>query len=420
MICTRKLDSGVRVVFEKMEHYRSVALAVWVKAGSVYEKDSENGVSHFIEHMLFKGTKTRTAGQIAAEMDAVGGNLNAFTSKECTCFYVKTLDEHMPLAADMLSDILLNAKLDNDDIGREKGVVCEEILMTEDSPEDLAHETLCSLIYEGAPLQKTILGTEKTVRSLDREAILDYMGRRYRAEDIVISCAGNIDEDKLMAELNRRFASVASGGGEAREQSAFEWRGRRARSVNRDIEQYHVCLGLPGFAIDDDRRYALLVLNNAFGGAMSSRLFQKIREEKGLAYSIYSYPTSYAGTGYFSLYAGTGEKTAVNVVELILNEMRSLKMDGITKQEFDRAKDQMRCGYAMSQESTSARASAIGKSEALLGTVISDEELLKKLADVTVASVNDILPIVLNEEDMCASIVGRLGEASEKIEKLVK
>ncbi len=419
MIWHDRLDNGIRIVSERMEHYRSLSMGVWVDAGSICETAAEAGVSHFIEHMLFKGTKNRSAADIASEMDAVGGNLNAFTAKECTCFYAKVLDEHMELAADMLSDILMNSNLFPEDIEREKGVVVEEIHMTQDSPEDVAHEALCTLLFEGTPLEKPILGTEATVRAFTRDTLTGYMGRLYRADDIVIACAGSFSREALISTLNARFAALPAGGGRERKAGRYG-AGRRVRAIHKDVEQTHLCFGLPGVPADDDRRFPMLVLNNALGGSMSSRLFQKVREEKGLAYTIYSYPTAYADTGYFALYAGTGVEASPEVARLILEELALLRKEGFTPEEFTRAKDQLRGNYLLGQENTGARSSAIGKAELLLGEVMSEEELLSRLERIRMEDVLSIIPYVLDEEKLCASIVGKLGKESKEIETMVK
>ena len=419
MIFHDTLSNGVRVVSESMEHFRSVSLGVWVDAGSVCEDEKESGVSHFIEHMLFKGTEKRSAADIASEMDAVGGNLNAFTAKECTCFYAKVLDEHIGLAADMLSDILLRSKLSPEDIEREKGVVVEEINMTQDTPEDVAHETLCTLLYEGTPLEKPILGTQKTVRSFTRGALAGYMDRLYRANDIVIACAGSFEREKLLSTLNESFAGIKPGGGREKKAGAYG-AGRRVRLVDKDVEQTHLCFSLPGLAANDERRYAMLVLNNALGGSMSSRLFQKVREEKGLAYTIYSYPTSYADTGYFALYAGAGRDKAAEVARLVLDELALIRKEGFSKSEFRRAKDQLRGNYLLGQENTGSRSSAIGKAKLLLGEVMSEEELLARLEAVSEQNVAAIVSVMLDEQKLCASVVGKLGPEMKQIESMVK
>ena len=419
MVFRDKLENGIRVIGEPMPHYRSVSMGVWVDAGSVCENEAEAGASHFIEHMLFKGTERRTAAEIAAEMDAIGGNLNAFTAKECTCFYAKVLDEHLPRAADMLADLLRNSKFDEADIEREKGVVCEEILMTEDSPEDMAHETLCALLYENTPLAKPILGTQESVRSFTRETLMDYMGRHYMPNNIVISCAGHFEREALMDALNRYFAGGGRGERSPRKVSTLSG-GHRFRAVEKDIEQVHLCLGFPGFALDEDGQYALFVLNNALGGSMSSRLFQSIREARGLAYSVYSYPSSYTETGYFALYAGTGEGTAEQVTALILEELEKLQKNGLTKEEFIRSKEQLKGSYMLGQESTSARSNAIGKMELLRGRVYSEEEIMQRIERITMDDVQAILPKVLDANAMCASAVGRVENIAEKLQKMLQ
>lgn len=419
MIERNTLPNGLRVVSERMEHYRSVSMGVWVDAGSVCETAAESGASHFIEHMLFKGTASRSAAAIAAEMDAIGGNLNAFTAKECTCFYFKVLDERLEQAADVLSDLLLHSRFDSEDIAREKGVVSEEILMTADSPEDVAHESLCALLFEGTPLERPILGTQETVGSFTRESLMDYMGRHYRADNIVISCAGSFQADKLLQVVSDRFMEVPAGGKRVRAAGNLG-PGRRMRMIEKDVEQIHICLGLPGFAVNDDRRFAMMVLNNALGGCMSSRLFQKIREERGLAYSIYSYPTSYADTGYFTLYAGTAADTAETVTGLMLEELAQLRKNGLEKEEFTRAKEQIRDSYILGQESTSARSSALGKAELLLGEVSGEGKLLEKLDRVSMEDVEAILPAVLEESALCGTMVGKLKKTKAAgIEKLI-
>ena len=419
MVFRDKLANGIRVIGEPMPHYRSVSMGVWVDAGSVCENEAEAGASHFIEHMLFKGTERRTAAEIAAEMDAIGGNLNAFTAKECTCFYAKVLDEHLPRAADMLADLLRNSKFDEADIEREKGVVCEEILMTEDSPEDMAHETLCALLYEDTPLAKPILGTQESVRSFTRETLMDYMGRHYMPNNIVISCAGHFEREALMDALNRYFAGGGMGERSPRKVSTLSG-GHRFRAVEKDIEQVHLCLGFPGFALDEDGQYALFVLNNALGGSMSSRLFQSIREARGLAYSVYSYPSSYTETGYFALYAGTGEGTAEQVTALILEELEKLRKNGLTKEEFIRSKEQLKGSYMLGQESSSARSNAIGKMELLRGRVYSEEEIMQRIERITMDDVQAILPKVLDANAMCASAVGRVENIAEKLQKMLQ
>jgi len=314
----------------------------------------------------------------------------------------------------MLSDIVRHSRFEEEDIEREKGVVCEEILMTEDSPEDVAHETLSALLYENQPLATPILGTEETVRGFTRDSLLDYMGRHYMPNNTVISCAGNFEPDKLMDTLNACFSG--SGTGETKQRkSSLILGGRRFKAVKKDIEQVHLCIGFPGFALDEPGHYPLFVLNNALGGSMSSRLFQSIREERGLAYSVYSYPSSYKDTGYFALYAGTGESTADEVTALILKELEDIRKNGITKEEFLRSKEQLKGSYMLGQESTSARSNAIGKMELLLHKVSTEEEIIRRIEEITLDDVMAIIPKVLDPNAMCASAVGRVDALSEKL-----
>jgi len=410
------LPNGVRVMTHHMPSYRSASIGVWAGAGPVYETENEAGISHFIEHMLFKGTENRTAQQIAAEMDAVGGSLNAFTAKECTCFYAKVLGSDLGLAVDMLGDLVYHPSLGEGDIQREKGVVCEEILMLEDNPEDLVHEALCGAAYGDSPLGRPILGTEKSVRALSKQDIQSYMARRYTPENIVVSCAGSFDEDELIGMVKERFAG---GRGTAAPLPKSELNGaRRFEAVERDVEQVHICLGFPGYATDTDEQFALYVLNNALGGSMSSRLFQVIREEKGMAYSVYSYPASYASSGYFALYAGTGEKQAAEVLRLMLGELDKIRAHGITAEEFARSKQQLRGSYLLGRESTSAYSSAMGKGELMLGRVDSDEELLGRIERVSMEDVERIIPNVLDAGRMAGAFVGRMGKREAEVKKI--
>ncbi len=418
MIFKETLENGLRIIGEPMNQYRSVSIGIWVGTGSVFEGGGEGGASHFIEHMLFKGTHNRTASDIAAQMDGIGGNINAFTAKECTCYYAKVLDEHLPLAVDMLSDIMLNSSFDDKDIEKEKGVVCEEILMVADNPEDLAHEKLCSIIYENDPLSRPILGTQDSVRAFSREGLLSYMRGHYNPNNMVISCAGNFERERLVELVSRYFGECEAG----ERILPYNHRlagGRRVACIDKDVEQVHICLGMPGFAIDAPEQYPLIVLNNALGGSMSSRLFQSIREERGLAYSVYSYPSFYRSTGYFTLYAGTGEKQAEQVTEMMLKELSNIREQGITKAEFERSKEQMKGSFLLGQEGTSGRSNAIGKSELLRGAIYSEDEILERIERITLSDVTDILPKVIDFSGIAAAFVGRIGDRAGSLEQMI-
>lgn len=417
MIMNETLQNGIRVIGETMENVRSCAVGVWVKTGSVNERADEGGISHFIEHMLFKGTEKRSAKDIAVEMDGVGGNINAFTSKECTCYYVKVLDEHMPLALDILSDLVLHSTFDPDELKKEQGVVCEEILMVQDSPEDLAHDKIAELYYGEDPLAKPILGTEKSVRSFTKEALRAYMGRQYVTEHIVIAVAGSFRPDEFLALAQEKFSGMRHGGLTPDSANSAPG-GRRFLGIEKDIEQIHICMALKGAAMDTPEQYPLFVLNNVLGGSMSSRLFQKIREQRGMAYSIYSYPSSYKSAGAFSLYAGTGEGQAAEVVELMLAEIEEIRKNGITKDELIRSRDQLLGNYVLGQEGTSSRMNALGKSMLLLNREYSQSETLSRIAGVTYEAVMDILPAVLDLNDLSTVCVGKVGQKEETLRRL--
>ncbi|MDL2217073.1 insulinase family protein [Christensenellaceae bacterium OttesenSCG-928-M15] len=419
MIINETLKNGIRVIGETMEHVRSCAVGVWVATGSVNELENEGGISHFIEHMLFKGTEVRSAQDIAAQMDGIGGNINAFTSKECTCYYVKVLDEHLPLAVDILSDIVLHSKLDPEELKKEQGVVCEEILMTQDSPEDLAHETISSLYYQDDPLARPILGTEQSVRSFTRESLQTYMKRQYIAKRVVVAAAGHFDKEKLLALITEKFQDMPEGEAEADKPNQAPG-GRRYAGVEKDIEQVHICLALPGTAMDADDQYPLFVLNNTLGGSMSSRLFQKIREERGMAYSIYSYPSSYKSAGAFSMYAGTGEKQAPEVIRLILEELAAMRKDGITEQEFKRSQDQLKGSYVLAQEGTSSRMNALGKTMLLLNREYDEKHTLGKIEAVTRDDVVRVLEKVLDRDHLSAVCVGRVKKQEKDIREALQ
>ena len=407
MTIIRELKNGVRVAMERMDHVLSVSIGIWVNTGSVREGDDEGGASHFIEHMAFKGTPTRTAEQIAAEMDAIGGSLNAFTSKECTCFYAKVLDEHLPIAVDLLSDITFHSTFEAEELEREKRVIVEEILMTEDTPEDLTAERANALFFQQDPLARPILGTRESVTAFDSGRLLSYRAAHYTPRNTVVACAGHFEEETLLKLLEDKLDLAASDLAAAPLRQAYPG-GARAECVQKDIEQVHLTLMFPGFARDAAGQYPLAILSNIIGGSMSSRLFQSIREQRGLAYSVYSYPVFYASTGTFALYAGTGEAQAVEVVKLMREELARLRSDGVTPEEFDRCKAQLKGSYLLGQEGSGARMNVIGKVALLQNREYREEDTLNRIACVTIKDVEDMIPTVLDESQMCASFVGRV------------
>ena len=410
MIMQKQLSNGIRLIVEPMPSMRSVALGIWTLAGSVDERAAENGVSHFIEHMMFKGTAKRSARDISVAMDAIGAQLNAFTSKECTCYYVKVLDDYLEMAVDVIADMFLHSVYDPAEMEKEKGVIIEEIHMNEDSPEDLTHEILAKLVHGRHAMGRPILGTPKTLSAIDRDVIVNYMARRYRPENIVISVAGAVDADKIQAICERYFSSLQASGdvGKTERNTRSVFPGAQSKTKRKSIEQTHLCLAFPGVSLEDRALYTMMTLNNIVGGGMSSRLFQSVREERGLAYSVYSYPIVSTLHGALLVYAGTTAQRVGEAVEAIEAEIRSLCEKGIGEKEFEQSKMQLRSNFMMGLESTSARMNAIGKNLLLLGRVITEEETLRHIDDVTMKDVKALIEQTFDFVKMQAVLVGKL------------
>ncbi|NTV89689.1 MAG: insulinase family protein [Clostridiales bacterium] len=411
MFIKHTLPNGLRIVSEKIPYVRSVSIGIWVKTGSRNENEQNNGISHFIEHMLFKGTEKRSAKEIAESIDNIGGQLNAFTGKECTCFYAKTLDEHLDLAIDVLSDMFFNSLFASKDMTVEKKVVLEEIGMYEDSPEELVHDILSETVWDGNPIGYPILGSKKSLKSIDIDAIRDYMNNNYTPENTVVAVAGNFDEKHLNQLVEKYFGSWVSKGThhehfpEVRFIPAFT-------TKEKDIEQVHLCMGFEGIEHGNDRLYSLLAINNILGGGMSSRLFQKIREKKGLVYSIYSYPSAYKHAGLFTIYAGMKPENLDHVREHIQDEIRLLRKKGIKPDDLMKSKDQLKGGYILGLESTSSRMNSIGKAELMLGYIDTPDQVLQKIDNISMEKVDEIIKTVFTPENIGVSIVGRLKPGS--------
>lgn len=414
-----KAQCGINVVGEVIPGAYSVSAGVWVKAGPVYETADERGISHFIEHMLFKGTQKRSAKDIAAEIDAIGGSINAFTGKECTCYYTRTLGEDLPIAIDILLDMVCNPLLADTDIENEKGVVCEEILMGEDDPEDVVHENLCINTYKNSPIGYPILGNQNSVRSITGAKIRDYMDRRYRPENIVIACAGAFSPDELVSMVNEKYTKkVLKESTPYAPANHFE-KGKQTVIAQKDVEQAHICLSLPSNAFSDRFAPAVNVINSVFGGASSSWLFQNIREEKGLAYSVYSASSAYSDTGYWTLYAGTSEAKAKEVLSCMLDELKKLKRNGISREEMESTKEQLRRGFMLGLESVAAHSSTMGKDMLILGRMRDDDEILSKLASVTQEDLQEAVDMMLCG-DMCLSLVCKNGDTDGTLAQMVR
>ena len=399
------LSNGLRVIAEYIPHFPSVSVGLWIGAGSMYESREENGLSHFVEHMLFKSTENRTTKEIAVEMDAIGGQVNAFTSKECTCYYAKVIAEHLPRATELLADLLLRAKMDAEEFEKERGVILEEIAMCEDTPEDLVYDLLAEAYFGDHALSRPILGTHEQIASVTREALIDFRRRHYRPDNTVLAVAGKYDSQELRALAERCFGGWQAQGSTAVPPPVTSCEAR-VLTRKKDIEQVHICLAYPGVAQDDDDLYALSVLNNLFGGGMSSRLFQRIREEMGAVYSVYSFPSAYANCGTFSIYAGTSPETAQKVIGELHAQIRALLTGGVTDEEFAMAKEQLRVSYVLGLESSSSRMSSIGRNKLLRGEAIDPEEVVRKIEAVTKEDVERVMRRVF-EAPCAAAAVGR-------------
>lgn len=376
------LPNGLRVLCEQLPHLRSVSMGVWVKAGSILEREHENGLSHLIEHMAFKGTGRRSAKQIAQEMDAVGGYLNAATSKLCTCYYAKVIDENLPLAADILSDIVRFPAIDPKELDKERNVVLEEISMTDDSPEDVAYDLIASAMFGKQPLGQTILGPRELIASYTREDILAFRARHYNPMNTCVAIAGNFDLNQVKDLMAQRFGDWTGGAGEIFPVNAVNQR-PQTLTADKDTEQAHICLGYRGKPLGDADAYPMAVFNSILGGGMSSRLFQRIREESAMAYSVYSAPSAYPHCGDFTIYAAVSPRNVKTVLAQIDEETSLLVREGATQEEFDMAKAQLKGGFILGQESAYNRMNSMGSNMALMNRVITTDETIRRIEAVT-------------------------------------
>ena len=406
------LPNGLRIVGERLPYLRSVSIGVWLRVGSMMETPAENGLSHYLEHMVFKGTKKRTNRQIAEEMDAVGGQLNAFTGKDCTCLYAKVIDENIDLAVDILADLALNATLDETDFNKERGVILEEIAMDEDSPEDLVHELLGKAQFGDQALAMPILGTEELISAYTRDDLYTFRARHYRPADMVVALCGNYDPAVVRALIEEHFGGWQNGG-ERTEPGLMTPLTGRTLVKEKDTEQLHLCLGYPGTPYGDQGIYPQAILNNLLGGAMSSRLFQRIREELGMAYSIYTYPNSYLNCGVFAVYAGVSQKNGQLVLDEIDSELKRLLRDGITEKEFREGKQQLRGGYLLGLESPGGRMQAMGRGMLLLDRIITPADTIARIDAVTLDDVMAAAHRILTVEP-CLAAAGKGAAAFAK------
>ena len=415
---TTTLPNGLRIISERMAHVRSVSLGLWVRTGSRREAGAENGISHFIEHMVFKGTKHRSAEEIARSVDSIGGGLDAFTAKEMVSYNTKVLDEHLPLAFDVLADLVLNPLFRPEDIEKEKGVILEELKMEADNPEYLLHEIFTSNFWKDHPLGKPILGTKDTVRGFDQDMLRGYYGRFYTPSNILITAAGNLKHEHLVELVRERFDHLRFDGALPPDNPPVP----HAKLVFRNkasLEQTHLYMGVPGYAFPHKLRFACYALNTVLGGGMSSRLFQNIREKQGLAYAVYSELSMYRDAGCLAIYAGTSLETAAKVVECIVKEFRELKEHLVPEDELRRAKDHLKGSLMLSLESTSSRMGNLARQELYFDHFYTLDEMIQSIEDVSAAQVQSIAQELLDAKNITLAMLGNLGEFRIKREDLV-
>ncbi len=409
MVNKRILPNGIRVLYERLEHVRSCALGVWVENGSCHEPAWLAGISHYIEHMMFKGTDTCSAADLARAFDAIGGQVNAFTTKEHTCYYARTLDTHVQTAAQLLCDMVLHSSFRPEDVDLERGVILEEIGMYEDTPEDLVSEILSAAVYPGQPLGRPILGTDDTLKAIGSQALRDYRDRQYVGENTILSLCGSFTEEDLQV-ICRLFSAMPAGDPAPMPQAVYH---KAAVTKKKDIEQNHLLLVFPGLHADHPKRYVLAALNNILGAGMSSRLFQRVREQSGLCYSIYSFNSLYENTGVLGIYVALGKETQMEALGMIREELEQFRAEGVTEEELARTKEQLKTTLLMSLESTNSRMSSMARNEMIFGRIQTPEEAVARLEAVTCAHVLELAQELLDFEKMSFSAVGNVAETEE-------
>ncbi|HKU66473.1 MAG TPA: pitrilysin family protein [Candidatus Baltobacteraceae bacterium] len=404
------LANGVRVVTESMPAFRSASLGIWADVGSAAEEAERRGISHLVEHMLFKGTDRRSARQIAEEMDGVGGNLNAFTDKETTCYYAKVMDQHVPLAVDVLSDMFLNSKFDPQELSKEQKVVLEEIKMYDDSPDELIHDLFIQTMWHGSDLGAPTIGFADTVSRLAPDDLRVHMRKHYAPNSVVVAAAGNVDHDRIVEMFEKAFAGFSGRCDlplpetpDATPNSLFR---------HKDSEQAYVVLGTRGLSVCDDRRYVLSVLDTILGGGMSSRLFQEIREKRGLVYTVYSFQAAYRGAGLFAVYAGTSPQSVPECVSVVCDQFAQLREHPVSEAELRLAKEHIKGSLTLSLESTSSRMIRLGRSEFSLGRQLTTEEIEQRVEAVSAAEIQTLAQELLAEDNMGLCVLGPVDEAA--------
>lgn len=416
------LSSGLRIVTEEVPSVRSAAIGIWINVGSRDETPAVAGASHFLEHLLFKGTKTRSALEISSAIESVGGEMNAFTSKEYTCFYARVIDTDLPIAVDVISDLITSSLVTSEDVDSERKVVLEEISMRDDDSSDLVHELFSDTYYGDTPIGRSILGTIDSINAMSRSAVYNYYKKRYLPQDLVVAVAGNIKHKKVVEMVERALSKEGfldvKGMPQVRSDSTIKVKAQQSVGIiNRKTEQAHMFYGVAGVTRSDDRRFTMGILSAALGGGMSSRLFQEIREKRGLAYSVYSYAQQFAGTGILGFYAGSHPSKAFEVVDVIREILADVAANGMSEEEIERAKGAVRGSLVLSQEDSGSRMSRIGKSEIVYGEIMGFDEILKEISSVTPDAIRKVAGEFLVQRPTLA-VVGPF-KNSRKFEKVM-
>jgi predicted Zn-dependent peptidase len=400
------LDNGLRILTERMTQVRSISIGVWLTRGSRHETAERGGIAHFVEHMLFKGTATRSAEDIAQQIDSIGGQLDAFTAKEYASYYIKVLDEHLPLAIDILSDIVRNPAFSPEDLEREKKVVVEEIKMVEDTPDDLVHELFTQGFWENHPLGRPILGTKETVESFNSGLLRSYFSNVYTAKNLIISAVGNLEHARVRDLVQEKFGSLTESGEPARDEAPQVV--PRILIRNKELEQSHVCLGVGSYPQNHDDRYASYVLNTLLGGSMSSRLFQNVREKRGLAYAVFSGLSAYRDAGSFTIYAGCSNEAVGQVIDLCVEELKGVKLAPVADAELQRSKDHLKGSLMLSLENTASRMSHLARQEIYFDRQFGLDETLQGIERVTAADVQRVAADLFGNGSLSATVLGNV------------
>ncbi|MEW6378297.1 MAG: pitrilysin family protein [bacterium] len=411
-------ENGLRLITEHMPSVRSISVGFWILGGSQIEEAAESGITHFIEHMLFKGTPTRTAYDIAREMDSLGGQMDAFTSREYTCLLATVLDEHLPTVIDILTDQLKNSVFDEQEMNRERDVILEEIKTIEDSPDELVHDICIQSLWPDQPIGRSIIGRQENVEGFTRQNLLDYFEHNFLPENIIITAAGNVDHDALMRLIQKENLPSPISAGEEAETSGRPMVKHQITCIRKKLEQAHVCLAIDGIPQNHDLRFAGYLMNSILGGGMSSRLFQKIREQRGLAYSVYSSCHSFRNAGLFSIYAGTRPQSLHDTVQLILDELVLLKEQTVTEEELQRAKNQLKGSLMLGLESTANRMSKLARQEIYFNRNFSLDEILAKIDGVTQEDILTLASLLFCSQNLSMAVLGDVTEPAWPLEAL--